>query len=152
MSTYTQLHVHVVFAVKFREALISADLKPRLNKYIIAILQNHGHKMLAINGIEDHIHLFFGWRPAQSLSDLMKIVKGESSEWINKHRLAKALFRWQEGFSAFSISKSHTDRVVKYIQNQEIHHQKVTMREEIRTLLTENGIDFDERYIFQEPI
>jgi REP element-mobilizing transposase RayT len=108
--------------------------------------------MLAINGIEDHIHLFFGWRPAQSLSDLMKIVKGESSEWINKHGLAKSLFRWQVGFSAFSISKSHSHRVVKYIQNQEIHHKKVTMRDEIRTLLIETGIDFDERYIFHEPI
>lgn len=104
-NTYTQIHIHCVFAVKYRKSVIATDWKGRLCKYITGIIQNHGHKLLAIDGVADHIHLFFGMRPAQSLSDLMRIVKGDSSEWINNQGLTSSVFRWQEGYGAFSYTK-----------------------------------------------
>ena len=110
-NTYTQIHIQCVIAVKFRNALIQPIFKERLYQYIIAILQNNGHKMIAINGMPDHLHLFFGFRPTQSLSDLMRIVKGDSSEWINKEKLTPSIFRWQEGYGAFSYSRSQIKRL-----------------------------------------
>jgi REP element-mobilizing transposase RayT len=124
--------------------------KERLHKYIIAIVNNNGHKVLAINSMSDHLHLFFGMRPNQSLSDLMRLVKGDSSEWINKQNLVLGKFRWQEGFGAFSYSKSHTDKVVKYILNQEEHHRKKLFIEEYEEVLKEFEIDYNEQYIFKE--
>ncbi len=103
-NTYTQIHVHSIVAVKFRAAVIMPAWKERLHQYITAIVQNNTHKMLAINSMNDHLHLFFGFRPTQSLSDLMRIVKGESSEWINKQRFTPSIFRWQEGYGAFSYA------------------------------------------------
>jgi REP element-mobilizing transposase RayT len=102
-NTFTQIHIHCVFAVKFRQSAITPAWKERLHKYITGIIQNNGHKMIAINSMPDHVHLFIGFKPNQSLSDLMRIVKGESSEWINKENLCPAIFRWQEGYAAFSF-------------------------------------------------
>jgi len=123
-NTYTQIHIQCVMAVKYRQSLIQPEWKDQLQKYITGIVQNHGHKMLAINNMPDHLHLFFGFRPTQSLSELMQIVKGESSEWINKQSFTPATFRWQEGYGAFSYSRSHVKPVIKYILNQEEHHHK----------------------------
>jgi len=106
-NTYTQIHIQCVMAVKFRQSLIGAAWKEQLHKYITGIVQNHGHKMIAINSMPDHLHLFIGFRPNQSLSDLMRLVKGESSEWINKQQFTPSAFRWQEGYGAFSYSRSH---------------------------------------------
>ena len=106
-NTYTQIHIQCVMAVKFRASLIDASWKEQLHKYITGIVQNHGHKMIAINSMPDHLHLFIGFRPNQSLSDLMRLVKGESSEWINNKQFTPATFRWQEGYGAFSYSRSH---------------------------------------------
>ena len=150
-NTYTQIHMQCVFAVKYRDAVIDRSWKERLHKYIIAIVQNNGHKVLAINSMPDHLHLFFGMRPNQSLSDLMRLVKGDSSEWINQQKLVKGKFRWQEGYGAFSYSKSHTDAVVKYILNQEEHHRKKSFLEEYKEMLKKFEIDFDKQYIFAEP-
>ncbi len=149
-NTFTQIHIQCVFAVKYREALIDASWKDRLHKYIIAIVQNNGHKVLAINSMPDHLHLFFGMRPKQSLSDLMRLVKGDSSEWINKEKLVKKTFRWQEGYGAFSYSKSQTDVVVNYVLNQENHHKKTTFLEEYRDFLEKFEVEYDEQYIFKE--
>src|ERR1700742_2701287 len=110
-NTYTQIHIQCVMAVKYRQALIESFWKDELQKYITGIVQNHGHRMLAINNMPDHLHMFFGFRPTQSLSDLMQVVKGESSEWINKRNFTPAKFRWQEGYGAFSYSRSHVPRV-----------------------------------------
>ena len=150
-NTYTQIHLQCVFAVKFRDAVINNSWKERLHKYIIAIVNNNGHKLLAINSMPDHLHLFFGMRPNQSLSDLMRLVKGDSSEWINKQKLVLGNFRWQEGYGAFSYSRSQTDTVVKYILNQEEHHRKKTFLEEYKETLAKFEIDYDELYIFKEP-
>ena len=150
-NTYTQIHLHCVFAVKFRVALISKVWKERLQEYITGIIRNHGHKMIAINSMPDHLHMFFGMRPTQSLSDLMRIVKGESSEWINSNRLSRTRFNWQEGYGAFSYEKNKLEIVVNYIQNQEEHHKKKTFLEEYKQFLEKFEVVYDDRYIFKEP-
>jgi putative transposase len=124
-------------------------VKDELYKYMTGIVQNQGHKVLAINGMPDHIHLFFGMRPNQSLSGLMQDIKGDSSIWINKKGFVKGRFSWQEGYGAFSYSKSNVDSVIDYIKNQEIHHRKRTFIEEYRDFLEKFEVDFDERYIFK---
>ncbi len=148
-NTYTQIHIQCVVAVKFRQSLIQPNWKERLQQYITGIVQNNGHKMIAINSMSDHLHLFFGFRPNQSLSDLMKIVKGESSEWINKEKFNPSIFRWQEGFGAFSYSRSQIKVVSEYIANQEEHHRKKTFLEEYEYFLKQFEVEYDERYIFK---
>jgi REP element-mobilizing transposase RayT len=96
-NTYTQIHIHCIIVVKYRHAMLLKSWRSNVFKYITGIVQKQGHKMIAINGVEDHVHLLFGLRPVQSLSDLMRIVKGDSSEWINKQKLCDKFFRWQEG-------------------------------------------------------
>lgn len=103
-NTYTQIHILCVFAVKFRQSVIQPVWKDRLHQYIIAIVRNNGHKVISINNMPDHLHLFFGFRPDQSLSDLMRMVKGESSEWINKEKFTPSVFRWQGGMGRFLIA------------------------------------------------
>ena len=149
-NTYTQVYVHFVFAVKYRRALISKVWKEELHKYITAIVQNNKHKMLAINSVSDHLHLLVGLHTEQSLSKLMELVKGDSSEFINKKKFIKFHFQWQGGYGAFSNSKSQIDGVIKYIANQEKHHAKKTFLEEYKELLDKYSVDYDERYIFKE--
>ena len=110
-DTYTQLYIQFVFAVKFRKAMLHVTWDERLRLYITAIVQNNGHKMLAINNMPDHIHIFIGLNPSQSISKIMQQVKGESSEWINREKLTEQIFRWQNGYGAFSYSRSHLSRV-----------------------------------------
>jgi putative transposase len=150
-NTYTQLYIHFVFAVKYRASLIQNDWDDRLRLYITAVAQNHGHKVLAINNMPDHVHLFVGLNPDQSISDLMRTVKKESSKWINDHQLTSHKFLWQEGYGAFSHSKSQIDGVVKYIINQQLHHKETNFIDEYKKILTDFGIDFDEKYIFKIP-
>ncbi len=150
-NTYTQIHIHCIFAVKFRQAFITKDWKERLHQYITGIIQNHSHKMISINSMPDHLHILFGMRPTQSLSDLMRIVKGDSSEWVNQQRFTAQPFRWQEGYGAFSYEKGKISVVADYIATQETHHQKKTFLEEYREFLHKFGIEFDEQYLFKEP-
>ena len=150
-NTYTQLYIHFVFAVKYRAALLSSDWDERLRLYISAITQNNGHKMLAINNMPDHLHMLIGLNPGQSISDLMRLVKGDSSEWINKENLTQSKFKWQEGYGAFSHSKSQIDKVAKYIINQQEHHKKTDFLAEYRQMLTSFDIAFEEQYIFKLP-
>ena len=150
-NTYTQLYIHFVFAVKYRAALLNNNWDERLRLYITAITQNNGHKMLAINNMPDHLHMLIGINPAQSISDLMRLIKGDSSEWINKEKLTPNKFQWQEGYGAFSHSRSRVDKVVKYIISQQEHHKKSTFLDEYRQMLTSFDIAFDERYIFKLP-
>ena len=117
-NNYTQLYIHCVFVVKYRLALIDAVWEERLKSYITAILQNNGHTMIAINNMPDHMHMLFGLNPAQSIAQIMKSVKGNSSEWINKEKLTARKFNWQNGYGAFSYSKSQIHRVANYIDKQ----------------------------------
>ena len=148
-NTYTQIHIQTVFAVQNRQSLIGDEWKEDLYKYMTSIIQNNNHKLLQINGMPDHVHILFGLRPVQAISNLMKQVKQDSSKWINQNRLARGKFSWQEGYGAFSYSKSQLPRVIKYIQNQQEHHKTKSFREEYLALLKTHGVDYDERYIFK---
>jgi REP element-mobilizing transposase RayT len=150
-NTYTQIHLQLIFAVQNRLALIQPSWKDELYRYITGIVQKHDHKLLVINGMPDHIHVLIGMRPSQSLSELLQDIKGSSSKWINEKRLAPGKFQWQEGYAAFSYSKSHVPAVINYILNQEKHHKKKTFMEEYKEILDKFGIDYDERYIFKQP-
>lgn len=151
-NTYTQIHIQFVFAVKFREGLIHESFKQELFKYISGIINAHNHKLLAINSMSDYMHIFIGMRPTQSISDLMQDIKGNSSKWINENKFLKVRFEWQEGYGAFSYSKSHVNRVIDYIFNQEDHHKKESFKEEYIRFLKAFEIDYDERYIFKDLI
>ena len=150
-NTYTQLHIQFVFAVKFRAALIAPEWKQDLHKYITGIIQANDHKMLQINSMPDHIHIFIGMRPVQSISSLVQNVKAESSKWIKEKEWCNESFAWQEGYGAFSYSKSHVPDVIRYIQNQELHHKKETFLDEYRHFLKAFEIEYDEQYIFKVP-
>lgn len=151
-NTYTQLHIQLVFAVKYRAALIEKEWKNDLQKYITGIIQHNDHKMLQINCVPDHIHIFFGLRPDQSISAMVQNVKTESSKWIKAQKFCKGSFAWQNGFGAFSYSKSHVPNVIRYIQNQEIHHKNETFLDEYRRMLKLFEVEYDEQYIFKEPV
>lgn len=151
-NTYTQIHIHFVFAVKFRESNIHPSWKDELYKYITGIIQNNNHKLICINGMPDHVLILIGMRPTQSISDLLQDIKGSSSKWINEKKFLKKKFEWQEGYGAFSYSKSQVENVIAYILNQEQHHMKMTFRDEYIEFLTKFEIDFDEKYIFKELI
>ena len=150
-NTYTQIHIQFVFAVKYRAAIIAPEWKEQLHQYITGIFQNNNHKMLQINSMPDHIHIFIGMRPHQSISALIQNVKTESSKWIKEKKFCKSSFAWQEGYGAFSYSKSHVDNVIRYIQNQEIHHRKENFLDEYKKLLAAFEIGYEEQYIFKEP-
>lgn len=148
-NSYTQIHIQFVFAVKYRNAVIDREWKERLHQYITGIFQANRHKMLQINSMPDHIHIFIGMRPHQSISSLIQNVKTESSKWIKQENFCKN-FSWQEGYGAFSYSKSQVSDVIRYIQNQEIHHRKETFLSEYRKFLKAFAIEWDEQYIFKE--
>lgn len=150
-NTYTQLHIQFVFAVKYRLALIQPAWKDRLYQYLTGIIQNNEHKMLQINGMPDHIHILIGMRPSQSISSLIQNVKTESSKWIKENNCCDLPFAWQEGYGAFSYSKSHVPDVIRYIQNQEAHHKKETFLDEYIKMLTAFEIEYDKQYIFKDP-
>ena len=151
-NTYTQIHVQFVFAVKFRDGLIHASFKEELYQYISGIIKAHNHKVLAINGMADHIHILIGMRPTQSIADLMQDIKGSSSKWLNEKKFLKVKFEWQEGYGAFSYSKSHVGAVIEYIRNQESHHKTKTFMEEYLKFLEVFEIEYDTRYVFKEPM
>ena len=148
-DTYTQIHIQLVFAVQNRESMILESWRGRLYKYIAAIIQNNRHKVLSIGGTADHIHILIGMRPSQSLSDLIRDVKGCSSKWINENGLSNGWFSWQEGYGAFSYAKDELPDVIRYIENQAEHHNQKNMVDEYKGLLEEHGVEYDERHIFK---
>ena len=151
-NTYTQIHLQFVFAVKYRDGLIHSSFKDELYQYITGIIKNHNHKLLAINGMPDHVHILVGMRPTQSVSDLMQDIKGSSSKWINEKKFLKVKFEWQEGYGAFSYAKSQVNTVINYIKNQEQHHAVRSFNQEYLEFLAEFEVAYDERYIFKALI
>ncbi len=151
-NAFTQIHIQFVFAVKYRASLIQVSWKDELLKFITGICQKNNHKMLQLNSMPDHIHIFLGMRPTQSLSSLVQNIKSGSSNWINDRKFCPASFAWQDGYGAFSYSKSQVPDVIRYIQNQEIHHRKETFLDEYERMLKAFEIDYDAQYIFTEPI
>ena len=150
-NTYTQLHIQLVFAVKYRAALIQKEWKEKLHQYITGIFHKNKHKVLQINSMPDHIHIFIGLQPYQSISSLVQNVKTETSKWIKARDFHPTAFSWQEGYGAFSYSKSHVHDVIRYIQNQDAHHLKEAFLDEYRRLLKAFEIKYEERYLFKEP-
>ena len=148
-DTYTQLYIQLVFAVKGRNNFIQHAWEEELYKYITAVVQNDRHKMLAINGMPDHIHIFLGLNPAFSISDLVKDIKRASNNWINKKGFTKGKFEWQSGYGAFSYGKSQLDQVCKYVLNQKTHHAKLSFKDEYIKLLKLFEIDFKDEYLFE---
>lgn len=151
-NTYHQIYLQTVFAVKYRKALLIKEWRNTVLGVIGNLVNETGCKTLIVNGVEDHVHCLVGLKPVVSVSDLLKTVKAKSSKYINEHNLTPQRFEWQDGYGVFSYSKSHIDNVYHYIKNQEAHHQKKSFRDEYLSLLEEFGINYDEQYIFNEPI
>ncbi len=148
-NTYTQLYIHIVFAVKGRQSLIPKDYKEELHRYITGIVTNRKQKVIQINSMPDHIHILIGMTPDLTLSDLVRDIKVSSTKFINKKRWVLGQFKWQEGFSAFTYSHSQLGDVARYIRNQEKHHSYRSFREEYLELLKRFDVSYDERYIFE---
>ncbi|MBO3099925.1 IS200/IS605 family transposase [Gelidibacter pelagius] len=148
-NTFTQMYVQIVFAVKGRKNLIPEIHREEIEKYICGIINNCKSKPLAIYCNPDHVHILIGMNPSLSLSDLIRDIKANSSRWINQKRWINAQFRWQEGYGAFTYSKSHIDKVVKYILRQPQHHKTQSFKQEYLELLKLYEIEFEEKYLFE---
>jgi REP element-mobilizing transposase RayT len=147
-STFTQIYIQIVFSVKFREALITTDIKDELMKFITGIIQKKDHKLLAINAVSDHIHIFIDMNPDIKLMDLVREIKANSSRFINQKFPKRHKFQWQEGYGAFSYAFSQKKVVINYIQNQEEHHKKRSFREEFLEFLKRYEVEYDDKYVF----
>ena len=148
-NTFSQIYIQTVFAVSGRVSLITSDFKEEVHKYITGIVTRQGQKLISINGMPDHLHILIGLKPSMALANLVRDIKSDSSEWINKRKLARGKFAWQEGYGAFSYGHSQLDMIVRYIRNQEKHHLRWPFRNEYLTLLKKFEIDFKEEYVFE---
>lgn len=147
-NTFTQLYVQLVFAAKHREALLPKKHKEEIHKYITGIITKRKQKLIAINSMPDHIHIFVGFKPSMKISDLVRDIKTASSQFIREKHFTPFQFSWQEGYGAFSYSHSQIDMVCQYIHNQEAHHRKRTFREEYLDFLSKFNVDYEEQYLF----
>ncbi|MAT38189.1 MAG: transposase [Ectothiorhodospiraceae bacterium] len=150
-NTYTQLYVQIVFAVQGRQSLIPQRHKEELHKYIAGIVDNKGHKLLAVNGMPDHCHVFIGINPLSSVSSIAGEVKSNSARFINKQGWSHGRFSWQSGYGAFSYHHSQLTRIIQYIRNQEQHHRRSTFKEEYEALLEEFNVKYNSKYVFDYP-
>ena len=148
-NTYTQIYIHVVFAVEGRQNLIQPEHNDELQKYITGIVSAQKHKLIAVNNMPDHLHLLVGLLPDAALSDLVRDIKANSSRFINEKRWGMGRFSWQEGFGAFSHSRSQLGAVIRYIEDQQKHHARKSFRDEYTELLEKFGVEYDRRYIFK---
>ncbi len=148
-NTYSQINIHCVFAVQGRENIINKNFRDELHKYMHGILLNDNAYPLAIGGWRDHVHVFFELNPNTKISDLMRMLKSTSSKWINDNKLVLGKFNWQEGYGAFSYSKSQRTNVIDYIANQEEHHKNKTFKQEYLELLNNFDVKYDDKYMFK---
>jgi putative transposase len=148
-GTFHQIYIQVVFAVKGRENLISNNWKTELHKYVAGIIKGKAQKSIIVNGMQDHIHAFIGLKPVMSISDLVRDMKNNSSNFVNDHKFVKGKFAWQDGYGAFSYSHSHIENVYNYILNQEKHHKKKTFKEEYLEFLKKFEVEYNEKYLFE---
>jgi putative transposase len=147
-NTFSQIYIQVVFAVKFRESMLHPSWDEELYKYITGTVQAKEQKMLAINGVKDHIHFLIGMKPTCTLSDLVREVKKASTVFINERNFLSKPFKWQEGFGAFSYSHSSLSNVINYIHNQKEHHRQQSFKEEYVELLQKFEVDYKKEYLF----
>jgi REP element-mobilizing transposase RayT len=148
-GVYTQLYTQLVFAVKYRECLLTEPVRNEVFSYMSGLLTNKKHKTIIVNGYLDHVHVFLGINPTVSISDVVSDLKRSSSLFINDKKLVNGKFQWQEGYGAFSYSKSHVENVYNYILNQKEHHQKRPFREEYLDLLKKFDLVYDDRFLFE---
>lgn len=148
-NTFSQIYIQTVFAVSNRMSLIQSAFKEDLHKYISGIVKNQGQKLISINGMPDHLHILIGLKPSMALSDLVRDIKGESSAYIHKNKWVRGKFSWQEGYGAFSYGHSQLDTIIRYIQNQEKHHQRRSFKEEYLAWLKKYEIKVEEKYVFE---
>ena len=147
-NTFSQIYIQTVFAVSNRQSLIKPEFREDLYKYITGIVTNQGQKLISINGVLDHVHILIGLRPAMALADLVREIKADSTNFINKERFVHGRFSWQEGYGAFSYGHSQLDTIIRYIQNQEKHHKRKSFKNEYLTLLRKFDIAFEDKYVF----
>lgn len=148
-GVFTQLHIQLVFAVKHRDRLLRDDIRKEVFSYMSGIVTNLKHKSIIINGVSDHVHVFLGLNPSVSISDTIWELKRNSSLFINSNKWFNSKFNWQEGYGAFSYSKSQVENVFNYIKNQEMHHKKRTFRDEYIEFLEKFEIEYDKKYLFE---
>lgn len=149
-DTYSKIYIHVVFAVKGRQNLISVNWEDELFSYITGIIKNKGQKLIRINGVADHLHLLIGIKPDIALSDIVRDIKSNSSRFINDKGWINGRFEWQQGFGAFSLSHSHLTSAIKYLDHQKEHHKKSTFREEYEKLLNMYEVEYKPQYLFDD--
>ncbi|MFZ0827241.1 MAG: IS200/IS605 family transposase [Verrucomicrobiia bacterium] len=147
-NTFTSLHYHVIFSTKHREPWITPDLEDRVWKFLGGIARENGMKALLIGGMPDHVHLALALPPSQSVSKALQLLKGGSSKWIKDTLPQMRSFAWQDGYGAFTVSKSNLSEVIAYIQNQRKHHRIKTFKEEFLTFLVRHGAEYDEHYLW----
>ena len=148
-NTYSQIIIHAVFTVKYRENFITKDWRDDLHQYISGIITNKGAKSLAVGGWKDHVHILFGMPVTSNIADLICTAKANSSKWINERHFIKGKFLWQEGYGAFSYAKSQRDIVIGYINNQEEHHRMISFRDEYLKILSGFEVAYQEKYLFE---
>jgi putative transposase len=148
-NTYTKIYLQLVFSPFRRENVIPVKHKEELQKYTTGIIQNRKHKLLAINFMPDHVHILIGYQPSQSLPDLLRDIKANTSKFINEHKWLPGKFKWQEGYGAFSYSHSQIDDVIKYINTQEEHHKKASFKDEYLKLLAKFDVEFIPEFLFE---
>ncbi len=147
-NTYSQIYIQIVFAVQGRQNLIASSNREELHKYITGIVQNRNQKLLTIFAMPNHVHILVGIKPSIAISDLVRDIKAGSSKFINDNGWNNYKFNWQEGFGAFSYSKSQVDSVIQYIMKQEEHHRKISFKEEYIEFLNKFDIEYNEQYLF----
>lgn len=147
-GTFTQIYIQYVFAVKGRENLLQKHWREEVFKYMSGIIKGKSQKTIIVNGVADHVHIFVGLKPSMNISDLIRDIKNNSSNFINENKFLNGKFSWQEGYGAFSYAHSQLDDVYKYILNQEEHHRRKSFKEEYIDFLKKNEIEYDERYSF----
>lgn len=148
-GTFSQIYIQVVFAVNGRTNLLQKPWRDEVFKYMSGIIKGKNQKPIIVNGVANHVHLFVGLKPSMSLSDLVRDVKNNSTNFINEQKFVRGKFSWQEGFGSFSYSHSQIDRVYQYILNQEEHHCKKTFKEEYLDFLKKFEVEYDEKYLFE---
>jgi len=148
-GVFTQLNTQLVFAVKYRDRLLTKEIRAEVFSYMSGILTNRKHKSIIINGMSDHVHILFGSNPNDKLSDLVACLKRDSSSFINKKNWFKGKFHWQDGYGAFSYGRSQLDKIYNYILNQENHHNRRTFREEYTELLNKFEVEYEDKYLFE---
>ena len=150
-NTFLRIYLHIIFAVKNRNALIAPQWRPRVYGYMAESLRQRGHQAIAVGGTADHVHLLISFSGKETLPDLVKNIKTATTHFINDNRISVFKFEWQKGYGCFSYSHSQIKSVAKYIANQDEHHRALSLRDEIKRVLDNFGIEYDEAYIFDEP-